>query len=163
MLRLFEFLVASNYTMMQWILSVCFFHQKVFLKSLYKPLYNRPFLSFKCQKFTWKSENFSVTYNFKVINWYKNYTFYLIRFEVQPQVRKRLRPMSQRPPWPEVTHNAMLSWILEKTSPIRSWFLGNIWRVHYQHQLTNVRKEPAYPMMVYAIRNLLHTTVFLVL
>ena len=29
-----------------------------------------------------------------------------------------MRPKSQRPPLPEVTHNAMLPWILEKTSPI---------------------------------------------
>ena len=75
----------------------------------------RPFLSCKCQKFTWKSENFSVTYNFKVVYWYKNCIFYLIRFEVQPQVRKILRPMSQRPQLPEVTHNSMLLWILQKT------------------------------------------------
>ena len=44
--------------------------------------------------------------------------FYLIRLEVQPQVRKILMPMSQSPLLPEVRHNAMLPWISEKTSPI---------------------------------------------
>ena len=32
--------------------------------------------------------------------------------------KKILRPISQWPPLPEVMHNAMLPWILEKTSPI---------------------------------------------
>jgi hypothetical protein len=76
------------------------------------------FFSFKCQKFTWKSEKFSVTHNFKVVHWYKNSIFYSIRFEIQPQVRNILRPTPQQPPLLEVKHNAVLPWISEKISPI---------------------------------------------
>ena len=78
----------------------------------------RSFFSFKYQKFSWKSKNFSVTLCFKVVHWSKNYIFYLIRFEVQPQVREILRPSSQWSPLPEVRHNAIWLQISEKTSRI---------------------------------------------
>ena len=76
------------------------------------------FFSFKCQKFTWKSEKFSVTHNFKVVHWYKNSIFYLTRFEVQSQASKNIEANVSTTVLPEVKHNPMLLWIAEKTSPI---------------------------------------------
>ena len=48
----------------------------------------------------------------------QKFFFHIIRLEVQPQGREILRPMSQRPPFPEVMYKAMLLQISEKTSPI---------------------------------------------